>query len=78
MQLAGVAGPLSPWSLRVVADLAAALVGLAVLPSVGWANVAYAAGVFVTLGDSASSAGVTWSSAARTICISASRSPTVC
>ncbi|MCB1014686.1 MAG: sugar transferase [Acidimicrobiales bacterium] len=43
-------GPLSPWSLRVVADLAAALVGLAVLPSVGWANVAYAAGVFVTLG----------------------------
>lgn len=42
--------PLSPWSLRLVADLAAVLVGLAFLPSAGWANVAYAVGVFVTLG----------------------------
>ena len=43
--------PLSPWSLRVVADVAAAMVGLAALPSVGWANLAYAVGVFVTLGS---------------------------
>ncbi len=42
--------PLSPWSLRLVADLAAVLVGLAGLPAVGWANAAYAIGVFLTLG----------------------------
>ena len=42
--------PLSPWSLRLVADLAAVSVGLAQIPSVGWANAVYALGVFLTLG----------------------------
>ncbi|HMQ27718.1 MAG TPA: hypothetical protein PKA98_17135, partial [Acidimicrobiales bacterium] len=42
--------PLSPWSLRIVADLAAVMVGLAVIPSIGWANLLYAVAVFVTLG----------------------------
>ena len=42
--------PPSPWSPRIVPDLAAVMVGLSVIPSIGWANLLYAVAVFVTLG----------------------------